>query len=55
MKKNIKKQNGIAAADGIVAVLIISLFIGLIATISYNTYLASTSIKRNSEATRISS
>lgn len=51
MKKlNIKNQKGIAATDSILAVLIIILFTGIIMTISYNIYLNSTFIRRNSKA-----
>lgn len=52
MKKRIlKEQNGFAASDALIAVLVITLFAGLIATISYNIYLSNSSIKRMSKAT----
>ena len=50
MIKKIKEQKGFAASDGLIAVLIIVLFSGLIATISYNIYLSNSSIKRMSKA-----
>lgn len=49
-KKSLKEQKGFAASDALIAVLIIALFSGLIATISYNIYLANSSIKRMSKA-----
>lgn len=49
--KNLKKSNGFAASDGLIAVLIIVLFSGLITTIIYNIYLSNASIKRMSIAT----
>lgn len=52
MKERIlKEQKGFAASDALIAVLIITLFAGLIATISYNIYLSNSSIKRMSIAT----
>lgn len=52
MKKiKVKSQKGFAASDALIAVLIIALFTGIIATISYNIYLANSSIKRTSKAT----
>lgn len=52
MKERIlKEQKGFAASDALIAVLIITLFAGLIATISYNIYLSNSSIKRMSKAT----
>ena len=50
IKKTIKKQNGFAAADALIAILILSLFTGIVATLSYNVYIASTSAKRSVEA-----
>ena len=47
----LKNQKGLAAQDALIAVLIIALFAGLIATISYNIYLSSSSTKRMSKAT----
>lgn len=49
--KKLKEQKGFAGSDAIIALLIISLFAGLIATISYNIYLSNTSVKRMSKAT----
>ena len=51
MKNKIKGQKGFASSDALIAVLIITLFSGLIATISYNIYLSNSSIKRMSKAT----
>lgn len=51
MKKNyIRKENGFATSDALIAVLVIVLFSGLIATLTYNIYLANTSTKRISKA-----
>lgn len=50
IKKFWKNEKGFTASDGLIAVLIIALFSGLILTISYNIYLSSTSIKRISQA-----
>jgi Tfp pilus assembly protein PilE len=47
----IKQEKGFAASDALIAILIISLFAGLVAVISYNNYIASSSIKRMSKAT----
>lgn len=46
IKKILKKQNGFATSDALIAILIIALFTGIIATIIYNIYLSNTSIKR---------
>lgn len=51
IKKKLKRENGFAASDALIAVLIISLFTGLIATIIYNIYLSNSSIKRMGTAT----
>jgi len=51
MKRILKNKKGFVASDALIAVLIIILFSGLIATISYNIYLANSSIKRMSKAT----
>lgn len=50
-KERLKDQKGFAGSDALIAVLIIALFAGLIATISYNIYLSNSSIKRMSIAT----
>ena len=49
--KKLKKSNGFAASDALIAVLIITLFTGIIATIIYNIYLSNSSIKRMGTAT----
>lgn len=51
VKKKIKKENGFAATDAIIAVLIIALFVGLMTTIVYNIYIYNASIKRMKIAT----
>ena len=51
MKNKIREQKGFAASDALIAVIIIVLFSGLIATISYNIYISNSSIKRMSKAT----
>ena len=51
MRNKIKEQKGLAASDALIAVLIIVLFSGLIASISYNIYLSNSSVKRISKAT----
>ncbi len=48
--KRLRSQKGFAGADALIAVLIIALFSGLIASISYNIYLGNSSIKRISKA-----
>ena len=50
LKKKFKKQKGFAATDALVAILIVSLFTGLIATLSYNVYAISAGTKRSVEA-----
>ena len=50
-KLKLKSNKGFAGSDALIAVLIITLFAGIIATISYNIYLANSSIKRTSVAT----
>lgn len=51
MKKFLKQNKGIGGADALIAVVLIIMFAGLVATLSYNIYLSSTSIKRQSTAT----
>ena len=46
MKKFLKESKGIVASDALIAILIISLFTGVIATLLYNIYIANTSLKR---------
>ena len=48
--KNLKKSNGFAASDALIAILIIALFTGIIASLLYNIYLSNTSLKRMSKA-----
>lgn len=50
MKKILKENKGLAASDGLMAVLIIALFTGIIATLLYNIYISNTSLKRMSTA-----
>ena len=49
MKIKLKNNKGIAGTDALIALLIITLFSGLIATFSYNIYLSNASIKRMSK------
>ncbi len=49
--KIFKGQKGIAGTDALIAVLLIALFSGLIATISYNIFISNSSISRMSKAT----
>lgn len=51
INKKLKKENGFAVSDGLIAVLIITLFTGLIATLIYNIYLSNSSVKRMGTAT----
>ena len=48
--KKLKENKGLAASDGLMAVLIIALFTGIIATLLYNIYISNTSLKRMSTA-----
>lgn len=50
ISKFFKSDKGFAASDTLIALLIITLFVGLISTISYNIYIANSSIKRMSKA-----
>lgn len=50
MKKLFKTNKGFAATDALIAILIIALFTGLIATLLYNIYISNTSLKRMSKA-----
>lgn len=51
MKKNYSKnEKGFIAADSIIAILIVTLFTGVIMMLSYNIYTTSAFIKRNSQA-----
>lgn len=48
---NIKQNKGIGSIDAIIAVVILMIFTGIIATISTNIYAQSQFIKRNDQAT----
>lgn len=48
---NLKQNKGIGLADVIIAIGILIIFSGLIMSISYNIYLSSNFVKRNSNAT----
>lgn len=48
--KHFKKENGFAASDALIAILIITLFTGIIASLLYNIYLSNASLKRMSKA-----
>ena len=51
MKKILKQNKGLASSDALIAIMIIALFTGLIATILYNIYISNSSLKRMSMAT----
>lgn len=48
--KKLKKEQGITAVDTMIAIMIMALFVGLLASVSYNIYLTNSAIKRNSQA-----
>lgn len=48
---NFKQSKGVSSADAIIAIVILMIFTGIIATISTNIYTASQYIKRNDQAT----
>lgn len=48
---NLRQNKGVTLADAIIAITIFAIFTGLIITISYNIYLQSNFVKRNSTAT----
>lgn len=48
--KRLKNNNGFAASDALIAILIIALFTGIIASLLYNIYLSNASLKRMSKA-----
>lgn len=50
MKNRFFKERGFVATDALIAIVIITIFTGLIATIIYNIHLANSSIKRTSTA-----
>lgn len=49
-KINFKNSDGFAASDAIMAIIIITIFTAIIATLTYNIYLSNTSLKRMSKA-----
>jgi len=51
IKKVIKNNKGIVVADALIAVLIMSIFLGLVSTLCYNIYITASFTKRNSQAT----
>ena len=50
MIKILKNDKGIVIADALIAVLIMTIFLGLILTLTYNIYIAANFTKRNSKA-----
>lgn len=50
MKRFLKSNKGITGADAVLGVALAILFSGIIATLSYNIYVTSTSLKRSSKA-----
>ena len=50
MKRFLKSNKGITGADAVLGVALAILFSGIIATLSYNIYVTSSSLKRSSEA-----
>lgn len=48
--KRLKNNNGFATSDALIAILIIALFTGIIASLLYNIYLSNASLKRMSKA-----
>ena len=50
LKKKIINSKGITATDAIIAIFLISLFTGIIATLSYNIYVSSTFTNRSVQA-----
>ena len=50
MKKFLKDNKGLAASDGLLALLIVTLFTGIIATLIFSIYVSNTSLKRMSIA-----
>lgn len=48
---DIKQNKGIGLSDAIIAVIILMIFTGVIASVSYNIYIQSNFIKRNEQAT----
>ena len=50
MKRFLKSNKGITGADAVLGVALAILFSGIIATLSYNIYVTSSSLKRSSKA-----
>lgn len=50
---NIKQNKGIGSVDAVIAIVILMIFTGIIATISTNIYTQSQYIKRNDQATNL--
>ena len=50
MMKNLKNDKGIVVADALIAILIMTIFLGLMITLTYNIYLTANFTKRNSTA-----
>ena len=50
MKKFLRSNKGITGADALLAVALATLFAGIIATLAYNIYATSSSLKRSSQA-----
>ena len=46
MKRFLNNDKGIATSDGLIAILVIILFTGIISTLLYNIYIANVSVKR---------
>lgn len=49
-KKELRNEKGIAGTDALIAILIITLFAGIIGVLIYNIYISNTSLKRMSTA-----
>lgn len=50
MKINFKNERGITTVDALIAIILLTLFVGLIATLAYNVLAISTNAKRNAMA-----
>lgn len=50
MKEFLKKEKGVIASDGLIAIMILTLFAGIVATILYNIHISNASLKRMSTA-----
>lgn len=53
MKKFLRSNKGITGADALLAVALATLFAGIIATLAYNIYATSSSLKKIVTSTRI--